>query len=60
MLARGNDEFAFKIIDRAVPPIERFSPHRSLVVLLSLFAGLSMSVLLVLSLPRFRVRVDRP
>jgi LPS O-antigen subunit length determinant protein (WzzB/FepE family) len=59
MLARGNDEFAFKIVDRAVPPIERFSPQRLLVILLSFLAGLSLAALLVLTLPRFRYGVVR-
>lgn len=60
MLARGNDEFAFKIVDRAVPPIERFSPQRLLVILLSFLAGLSLSALLVLTLPRFRYDAVQP
>lgn len=39
MLARGNDEFAFRVIDRAVVPKQRFKPHRTLIVLLAAFLG---------------------
>jgi len=39
MLARGNEEFAFKVIDRATPPKQRESPNRSLVTILSAFFG---------------------
>ncbi|MBM4232322.1 MAG: hypothetical protein FJ184_16610 [Gammaproteobacteria bacterium] len=39
MLARGNDEFAFKVIDRAVPPKQREAPKRTMIALVSMLAG---------------------
>lgn len=43
LLARGNEEFAFKVIDRATPPKKRYRPFRSLVVLLSGVFGLMLA-----------------
>jgi uncharacterized protein involved in exopolysaccharide biosynthesis len=45
LLTRGNDEFAFQVIDRAVAPKEHDSPKRALVILISLLAGLFSSIL---------------
>lgn len=47
MLARGNEEFAFKVIDRATPPKLRESPKRSLIAIVSLLAGGFLGVLIV-------------
>jgi uncharacterized protein involved in exopolysaccharide biosynthesis len=47
LIAKGNEEFAFRIIDRAVTPRERDSPKRRVVVAGSLLAGLFVSLLLV-------------
>jgi uncharacterized protein involved in exopolysaccharide biosynthesis len=47
MLARGNEEFAFKVIDRAVPPKQRDAPKRTLIVLVSLLAGGFLGILAV-------------
>ncbi len=47
MLARGNEEFAFKVIDRATPPKLRESPKRSLIAIVSLLAGGFLGVLVV-------------
>lgn len=44
MLARGNEEFAFKVIDQAVAPKQRDAPKRVLVILVALFAGGFLSV----------------
>ena len=49
LLARGNEEFAFKVIDKATPPKKRYRPYRALVLLGSaffgvLFAGLAVYV----------------
>jgi uncharacterized protein involved in exopolysaccharide biosynthesis len=48
MLARGNKEFAFKVIDRASPPKLRESPKRTLVVLIALFMGGVVGAVVVL------------
>ncbi len=47
MLARGNEEFAFKVIDRATPPKQRDAPKRTLIALVSLFAGGVFGILAV-------------
>jgi uncharacterized protein involved in exopolysaccharide biosynthesis len=47
MLARGNEEFAFKVIDRATPPKQREAPKRTLIALVSMLAGGFLSLLAV-------------
>jgi uncharacterized protein involved in exopolysaccharide biosynthesis len=58
MLARGNDEFAFKVVDPATPPKFRDSPKRTLVVVASTLAGglFSLLVLVVRAAVRERRR----
>jgi uncharacterized protein involved in exopolysaccharide biosynthesis len=48
MLARGNEEFAFRVIDHAEPPNKRSRPNRPLVVILSVLLGGMLSVLIVI------------
>lgn len=48
MMARVNEEFAFKVIDPAEPPKYRVRPRRTQVVLFSAFAGLLFSSVIVL------------
>jgi hypothetical protein len=48
MLARGNEEFAFRVLDRAQAPNSRVRPQRSLIVAVSVVAGGMAGVLLVL------------
>jgi uncharacterized protein involved in exopolysaccharide biosynthesis len=40
MMTKGTEEYAFKVIDAAVPPEERFSPSRKMVVILGFLIGL--------------------
>jgi uncharacterized protein involved in exopolysaccharide biosynthesis len=47
MLARGNEEFAFKVIDRAVPPKQRDAPKRALIAIVSLLAGGFLGIIAV-------------
>jgi uncharacterized protein involved in exopolysaccharide biosynthesis len=47
MLARGNEEFAFKVIDRATPPKQREAPKRTLIALVSMLAGGFLGLLAV-------------
>lgn len=47
MLARGNEEFAFKVIDRATPPKQRETPKRTLIALVSMLAGGFLGILVV-------------
>ena len=56
LIARGNDEFAFKVIDPATPPNRRYSPRRSIVVLISTFVGGLLGCLFVLSRNAYRSR----
>lgn len=39
MLARGNEEFAFRVIDEAVPPKEPVRPKRALIAVLGMLLG---------------------
>jgi uncharacterized protein involved in exopolysaccharide biosynthesis len=45
MLANVRTEFAFTVIDPAVPPERKYRPHRSLYVLFGLFLGFAIGVL---------------
>lgn len=47
MLARGNEQFAFKVIDEATPPKRRESPKRALITLVAMLAGGFLGVLAV-------------
>lgn len=47
MLARGNEQFAFRVIDEATPPKRRDSPRRTLIVLVSVMAGGFLGILVV-------------
>jgi uncharacterized protein involved in exopolysaccharide biosynthesis len=44
MMARGSEEFAFKIIDPAVPPRKRYRPQRALIIIMSTIAGGLLSI----------------
>lgn len=48
MIARGNREFSYRIVDDASPPLKRAWPKRSLIVLLSFAFGLVLSVAMLL------------
>ena len=48
MLARGNREFAFRVIDRAEVPKQRVWPARTLIVLLAMMSGSIISSVIVL------------
>lgn len=59
MLARGNEQFAFKVIDKATPPKYRDSPKRTLVVLVSILAGGFLGILVVFIRKAIRNRPQR-
>ncbi len=46
MLANVRDEFAFKVIDQAVPPEERIKPKRKVMVVVGFMVGLMLGILL--------------
>jgi len=48
MLAKGEVEYAYRIVDRAAPPKLRESPRRTLIVLIAALLGGGLATLLVL------------
>jgi|HubBroStandDraft_1064217.scaffolds.fasta_scaffold160155_2 uncharacterized protein involved in exopolysaccharide biosynthesis len=56
LLARGNDEFAFKVVDRAVAPRKRFWPQRSFVAAGSGILGIFASIVVIVSRREIRER----
>jgi uncharacterized protein involved in exopolysaccharide biosynthesis len=60
MLARGNEEFAFKVIDKATPPKKRDSPKRVLVAIVATLAGGFLGILAVFLRQAWRNRPPRP
>jgi uncharacterized protein involved in exopolysaccharide biosynthesis len=48
MLAKGNEEFAFKIVDSAVPPRERVRPKRALTAIIGTILGGLLGIFIVL------------
>jgi uncharacterized protein involved in exopolysaccharide biosynthesis len=54
MLAKGNEEFALKVIDPAVAPEKPYSPKPVAWVLFGLLSGLMLSILVVLYGPERR------
>jgi len=49
MLARGTDEYAFRIIDAAEPPMRKSKPKALLVVAMAFLAGLVFSIILAVA-----------
>jgi uncharacterized protein involved in exopolysaccharide biosynthesis len=47
LLAQGNEEFAFKVIDRATPPKQRDAPRRTFITLLAAVTGTFFGLILV-------------
>lgn len=58
LLARGREEFAFKILDKPVPPKRRAKPKRALVSILGAMFGGTISVLFVMIGHLHRRRVE--
>lgn len=56
MLARGNEEFAFRVLDPAEPPKNRVRPYRTLIVALAIIAGGMLSLLVIFLLHAVRAR----
>jgi uncharacterized protein involved in exopolysaccharide biosynthesis len=51
MLANARVEYAFTVIDPAVPPERKFSPRRSLIVLGGILAGLTIGFMIAYARP---------
>lgn len=49
MLARGNEEFAFRVIDSASPPKERVRPKRAVIAVVGTMLGGMLALLIVFS-----------
>lgn len=56
MLARGNEEFSFRVVDRAEPPKLRSKPKRKLTVALGIVVGGFVSAFIVLLRRSARLR----
>jgi uncharacterized protein involved in exopolysaccharide biosynthesis len=59
MLANARQEYAFTVIDRAVPPEERARPKRTLIVAFGLLGGFLAGTIVVFARERLRPRVKR-
>lgn len=55
MIAKGSDEYAFRVIDPARRPERRISPKRPLIVALGVIVGLVLGGMLAFALPQKRV-----
>ncbi|WP_293374289.1 GNVR domain-containing protein [Nevskia sp.] len=51
MVANGNAEFAFKVIDPARAPEKRTSPKRGLITVIGLFVGFMLGIVIALARP---------
>jgi uncharacterized protein involved in exopolysaccharide biosynthesis len=47
MLANARDEYAFVVVDPAVPPEKRVRPQRALIVAVGLLLGFALSLVVV-------------
>lgn len=56
LLARGNDDFALKILDRATPPKKRSSPKRTVIVIVAAILGFLVSIGYLLGRRSFEAR----
>ncbi len=56
MLANGRAEYAFTVVDPAVPPEERISPRRTLMVLVGAVIGAFLGTVIALSHSMYRRR----
>ena len=56
MLARGNKEFSFRVVDRAAVPKWRVKPKRTLIVVSALLLGSLISIAFVVIRHRVRLR----
>lgn len=54
MVARGNEEYAFKVVDQAVPPKKKYWPPRVALVIASAFIGFVVSIGGLFILAEFR------
>ena len=60
LLARSSDEYAYKVIDAAVQPNRRYSPRRTLIVVIATAIGGFLAALVVLLRRLYVLRALRP
>jgi uncharacterized protein involved in exopolysaccharide biosynthesis len=58
MVASTRDDYAFKVIDPAVPPEQKIKPSRRLIVMVGLFLGLLAGIATVFLLPHIQPLVQ--
>jgi uncharacterized protein involved in exopolysaccharide biosynthesis len=59
LLANARDDYAFRVVDRAVPPVYRARPRRTLMTALALAAGAFFGIAFVLARGVVRVQNER-
>ena len=59
MLARGSDEFSFRVVDPATPPKKRARPKRTLIVVSAVFLGGVFALLVVFAKNAFTAQSSR-
>ena len=59
MLARGSDEFSFRVVDPATPPKNRARPKRTLIVVSAVFLGGVFALLVVFARNAFTPQLSR-
>lgn len=59
MIAKGTEQFAFRVIDPATPPKEKAKPRRRLIVMVALFLGGLVGVAIVLARSRIWYRTSQ-
>lgn len=55
-VANAREEYAFRVIDKAVPPERRVRPHRTMILVLGLVGGLVLAVTIIVARHGFRRR----
>jgi uncharacterized protein involved in exopolysaccharide biosynthesis len=54
MLAQGADQYSFRVIDEAQPPVRRERPKRTIIVLFALVGSFFLAALLAIALDPLR------
>lgn len=60
MIASTRDEYAFKVVDPAVPPEKKYRPRRALMVFVGLILGLVVAVGAAFTIDRMRIHKVHP
>ena len=60
MLAEATPDYAFKVINEAMVPVNRSKPIRSLILFVATFLGFLTSILIVLIRPNINIPIFLP